>query len=133
MAIAMTIVKTIVKTIPTLQEVAELLRNAAYSDDQSNEIVWSLRVLHPKTNEGVVGFNGAIWHRADPRNKKNKGRRNISISFAFEEKNGITHFHLWRDNCEIVGHLFGTSPTLEQLKEMIIREFGIVEMYDPDK
>ena len=86
MAIAKAKAKAKAKTIPTLQEVAELLRNAVYSDEQTNEIVWSLRVLHPKTNEGVVGFSGGIWHRADPRNKKNKGRRNTSISFAFEEK-----------------------------------------------
>ena len=86
MAIAKAKAKAKAKTIPTLQEVAELLRNAVYSDEQTNEIVWSLRVLHPKTNEGVVGFSGGIWHRADPRNKKTKGEETPQSASHLKKK-----------------------------------------------
>lgn len=112
----------------TLQELAEFLRDAAYSDDMIHEIDWSLRVLHPKNNDGVVGFSGGIWHRYNAQRKENI-KANISISFSFDEINGITGFQLWRNRCEVRGLPFGKTPTLEQFKDQIISEFKIDELY----
>lgn len=113
---------------PTLQELAELLRNAAYSDNMTHEIDWRLGVMFPRNNYGVVQFSGGIWHKHNAQRKENI-KANISIRFSFDEINGITGFQLWRDNCEIRGLPFGETPTFEQFKERVLSEFKIDELY----
>jgi hypothetical protein len=113
-----------------LQELAEFLRNATYSDNMMHELDWSLAVLHPRNNDGVVSFNGGIWHRHNAKRKENI-KENISISFSFDELNGITGFQLWRDAYEVQGFPFGEKPTFEQFKERVISEFKINELYEP--
>lgn len=118
------------KMKPTLQELAEFLRNAAYSDDMSHELDWRLGVLHPRNNNGVVQFSGGIWHRHNAKRKENI-KTNVSISFSFDELNGITGFKMWRNGCEVQGFPFGETPTFEQFKERVILEFKIDELYEP--
>ena len=105
-----------------LQELAELMRDVAYSDNQSHGISWSLRVLHPKTNEGDVGFSGGIW------NNFNKSRIPVSISFSYSESKGIYGFKSWRNMAE-VRHSFEETPSFDEFKELLIKEFAVEELY----
>lgn len=78
----------------TLQQLAEYMRNLAY-DDFSRKIRWSLGVIHPKTNDGDVGFSGGIWN--DPQ----EATTYMSISFCFSETRGIYNFKSWVNKSEI--------------------------------
>jgi len=118
--------------MPTLQELSELLRNAAYSDDMKHEIDWRLAVIHPRNNDGVVGFSGGIWHKHNAKLKENI-KANISMSISFDELNGITDFQMWRNGCEVQGFPFGRKPSFHEFKERIIQEFKIDELYEPKK
>ena len=109
----------------TLQELAEYMRDAAYSDDQSHHIRWSLSVIHPKTNDGDVGFSGGLWTD----NMKTKVYK--SVSFSFSDSRGITDFHTWIDHDEI-RHPFGGAPSFEDFKETIIKLFAIEQLYQHD-
>jgi hypothetical protein len=114
---------------PTLQELAEFLRDAAYSDNMSHEIDWSLRVLHPRDNDGSVGFSGGLWTRRNTQKAKSR-LKDVSISFSYSETQGITQFQLWRDHMEIRGFPFGEHPSFEAFRGRVIAEFGIEELYD---
>lgn len=101
-----------------LQELAELMRDIAYSDNLKHLIHWSLSVIHPRTNDGDLGYAGGIWDRSC----------NVSISFGFSETNGIYNFQMWVDKSEIRFD-FGEKPSYEQLKETCIKHFGIEQLY----
>ena len=105
-----------------LQEFAELLRDIAYSDNQSHGIDWSLSVIHPRTNDGDVGYSGGLWHRNLQR------YFGVSISFSFSETRGIHNFKMWRNGSQI-RFGFGEKPTYEQFKDICIKEFGIERLY----
>lgn len=105
-----------------LQEFAELLRDIAYSDNQSHHIDWHLSVVHPRTNDGDVGFSGGLWNRI-PLNDKT-----VSISFSFSETRGIYNFKLWRNRSEIRFN-FGETPTYGLFKDICIQEFGIERLF----
>ncbi len=112
------------KNTTTLQELATFMRNAAYSDDQSHKIDWSLRVVHPSTNDGVVGFSGGLW-------KRKCDIRDItwaSISFSFDEVKGIHNFQRWNDEGEIRS-TFGENPSFDEFKVVVIKAFGIKKLY----
>jgi hypothetical protein len=108
-----------------LQELAEFMQGVAYSDDMSHGIEWILRVLHPRDNDGAVGFSGGFWHR---RGEAGKKRRDVSIGFYFSEAKGISMFRLWRDGREILVP-FGEKPTFDEFKARVIKEFCIDELY----
>lgn len=116
---------------PTLQELAEFLRDASYSDDMTHESDWRLAVLFPRNNKGVVEFSGGIWHRHNAQRKENI-KAGISITFVFDELNGISGFRLWRKGNEI-RLPFEEIPTFEQFKECVMSEIKIEELYQPPK
>lgn len=93
----------------TLQQLAEHMRNLAY-DDFSRKIRWSLGVIHPKTNDGDVGFSGGIWN--DPQ----EATTYMSISFCFSETRGIYNFKSWVNKSEI-RWVFGETPTFDEFKQ----------------
>lgn len=110
----------------TVQELAEVLRNIAYSDNQKHHLSWSLNVIHPKTNDGDVGYSGGVFH-----NHPFKGHKNADFSFSYSESRGIYQFHLWRDRIEVKLDCVGKDGkiSLENLVEIAINEYGIEEMY----
>ena len=67
------------KSDVSLQTLAEFMRDLVY-DDFSRNLRWSLSVIHPKTDDGDVGFSGGIW--TDYQKVKNQ----MSISFGFSDK-----------------------------------------------
>lgn len=111
----------------TVQEMATLLRNIAYSDNQTHGLDWSLSVVHPKTNDGDVGFSGGIWRNHNHRNSK----KDIRLSFSFSETRGIHQFMFWRDKSEIRFDFIGKGGKIgfEKFKELVIKEYGIKELY----
>jgi hypothetical protein len=107
-----------------LQDLAELMRDVAYSDDRTHKISWSLYIVHPKTNDGDIGYSGGLWHsECDP---KDENRRSVSLSYS--EIRGIHGFKLWRGKSE-VRFSFEERPTIEEFKEVLIKEFGVKELY----
>jgi hypothetical protein len=110
--------------IPTAQEVAEFLRNAAYSDGQRHGLSWHMSIIHPRLSDGSIGFSGGIWKRTNGTDKLKTP--NTSISFSFNETQGITLFELYRDKGKIQ---IGETPTFEEFKKRIIKEFRIDELY----
>ncbi|MDR0287538.1 MAG: hypothetical protein LBI03_07545 [Clostridiales bacterium] len=117
----------------TVQEMATLLRDIAYADNLSHHLRWSLSVIHPKTNEGDVGYSGGIWHERNPKNNM-KNSKNISVSFSFSEIKGIHQFKFWKDSCEIRFNCVrkGGKITIENFKNLMIKEFEIEELYHHD-
>lgn len=125
-----------------LQEFAEFLRDVAYADNLEHGIDWSLRIVHPKTDWGAVGFSGGIWHkpldwipaelRKEIRNRR-KGRPRITISFSFDETKGIYNFIVYEESndgkLDSKETLFNGSPTLEEFKKTVIEKFGIKKLY----
>lgn len=105
-----------------IQELAELLRDIAYGDNQSHHIDWHLSIIHPRTNDGDVGYSGGLWNRDYPINN------GISIRFSFSETRGIHNFKLWKARSDV--HFeFGENPTFEQFKDICIKEFRIERLY----
>lgn len=101
-----------------LQELAEFMRDAAYGDNQIHHINWALSVIHPKTNDGNIGYSGGMW---------NPGAF-VSLSFSYSQSAGITDFRMWIDHNEIK-YRFGGKPNFEEFKETIIGAFGIEKLY----
>lgn len=114
----------------SLQELAEFLRNATYSDGLTHELTWSLYVLHPRNNDGVVEFGGGIFCKHNAKRPENI-RQAVSISIAYNELNGITNFKLWRNGNEVRGFPFREPPSFEQFKQVVVSEFKIAELYAP--
>ena len=112
-----------------VQELATLMRDIAYSDDLSHHLHWSLNVIHPKTNEGDVGYSGGIWYSHLFEHKKD-----ISVNFSFSETKGIHQFKLWRDRCEIHFNCVKKDGKIgiESFKDLLIKEFGIEKLYQHD-
>ena len=102
-----------------LQQLAETLRNAAYSDGQSHKLDWSLYIVHPKTNDGDVGFSGGIWRNV------NDERRSLHLSFS--ETKGIHDIKIWTE----AGEIFLKKRTLndEELKKLLKKHFSIDKFY----
>jgi len=113
------------KNTITLQELAIFMRDAAYSDNQSHKIDWSLSVVHPSTNNGVIGFSGGLWkHNCD-----SKTTEWVSISLSYDEVKGIHNFKRWNDEGEIRS-TFGGNPSFEDFKFVVIDAFGIKKLYN---
>lgn len=110
----------------TVQELAEALRNIAYSDNQKHCLSWSLYVIHPKTNDGDVGYSGGVFH-----NPNFKGKDYSNFSFSYSESRGIYQFHLWRNRNEVIPDCVGNGGkiSLEHLVELAVKEYGIEELY----
>lgn len=106
----------------TVQEMATFLRNLAYGDNQKHGIDWCLHVIHPKTNDGCVGYSGGLWHR-------NKQEDRVSINFSFDKINGVYHFGLWKDRCEI-RLAFGDKPSFDEFKKVCVEQFKIEKLYE---
>ena len=123
------------KNAHTLQQVAEFLRDAAYSDRQSHFMEWTLRVIHPNTNDGVVGFSGGLWNKdrsmvrpCDHEKYDKRVTRIVSVSFSYDEVNGITNFQLWADRVRSV-FPFGSKPSFDDFKKIVVEQFGIDKLY----
>jgi len=112
------------KNTTTLQELATFMRDAAYSDNQSHKIDWSLRVIHPSTNDGVVGFSGGLWKQ----DCNTEDSRLASISFSYDEIQGIRNFKRWDSRGEIRS-TFGEHPSFEDFKITVKKAFGIEKLY----
>ncbi|MDR0286654.1 MAG: hypothetical protein LBI03_02950 [Clostridiales bacterium] len=110
----------------TVQEFATLLRDIAYADVLSHHLEWSLSVIHPKTNDGDVGYSGGIWC-----NHNFKHKKDISVSFSFSEIRGIHQFKFWIDRCETRFDFVKKDGkiNIEDFKELMIKEFGIEKLY----
>ena len=115
---------------PTVQELATLLRDIAYADNLAHKLDWSLRIVHPKTNDGDVGYSGGIW-----RNHNHRDKKDISVSLSFSETKGIHLFQLWRDRKEVHFNFVGKGGQIsfEKFKELLITEYGIEELYQHKK
>lgn len=105
-----------------LQELAEFMRNAAYSDNQKHKMDWSLRVIHPRTNDGDVGFAGGLWSLSGSEVEK-------SIHLSYSETKGIYNFKLWEDGKEI-RYPYGDKPDFDEFKSTVIAIFGIEKLYE---
>lgn len=103
------------KSDVSLQTLAEFIRDLVY-DDFSGNLRWSLSVIHPKTDDGDVGFSGGIW--TDYQKAKNQ----MSISFGFSDTKGIYNFKAWINSSEI-RFSFGENPTFEDFKKTAERIF----------
>ena len=103
------------KSDVSLQTLAEFIRDLVY-DDFSRNLRWSLSVIHPKTDDGDVGFSGGIW--TDYQKAKNQ----MSISFGFSDTKGIYNFKAWINSSEI-RFSFGENPTFEDFKKTAERIF----------
>lgn len=99
----------------TLQQLAEYMRDTVY-DDFSRNMEWSLRVIHPRTDDGDVGFSGGIW------NKREKVKNSMSVSFSFSETKGIYNFKAWINDIE-TRFGFGETPTFNEFQAAISRIF----------
>lgn len=118
------------KDIVSLQWLATFLRDVAYSDNQSHHIHWSLNVIHPSTNDGCVGFSGGLWHDSE---YVKQGEGWVSISFSYDELNGIYNFKRWIDGAEIRDD-YGAEPTFNQFQQICIKAFNVKKIYrDGDK
>ena len=116
----------------TLQQIAEVLRNAAYSDNRLEDrrlprIDWSIRVIHPKTDRGNLMFSCGIWTTDLPNGGKDKQWR--SIAFCYEVGLKISDFKQWNDVGEIIPK--EKITTVEQLRTAIISLFCIEQLYMP--
>lgn len=123
------------KKVPTLQEMAEFLRDAAYSDHQSHFIEWSCSVIHPRTKDGVVGFACGLFHKSVyslPSSQKDQYyanvKRNIVVDFSFDEVNGVYNFNMWADH-DPIRFTFGGKPTFDEFKQAVVDAFGIEKLY----
>lgn len=103
------------KSDVSLQTLAEFIRDLVY-DDFSRNLRWSLSVIHPKTDDGDVGFSGGIW--TDYQKAKNQ----MSISFGFSDTKGIYNFKAWINSSEI-RFSFGENPMFEDFKKAAERIF----------
>lgn len=112
------------KSVCSVQELATMLRNAAYADGQEHQLDWSLRVIHPSTNDGCVGYSGGIWKR-----QCNGGWNGYKcIDFSYSEVTGITEARAWSNHAQIQ---IEENPTLEELQTEIIKLFELKELYVP--
>lgn len=105
-----------------LQSLAEFMRNVAYSDNMKHKINWSLSIIHPKTNDGDIGFSGGLWKRGEEDEFK-------SVSFGYSETKGIYNFKYWIGKNEICSS-FGQTPNFEQFKKTVIRLFGVEKLFE---
>lgn len=98
----------------TLQALSEYVRDLVY-DDFSRCMKWNISVIHPRTNDGDVGFSGGIWCRKNANNF-------LSVSFSYSETRGIYNFKAWINKSEI-RFSFGETPSFEEFKEATERIF----------
>lgn len=119
----------------TVQSLAECLRDVAYGDNQAQRIQWNLRVIHPRTNDGVVGYSGGIWHDIVPEDKAVNATRkgaNISIQFSFDEINGVKPLHKYEMNEDRSGYKPDETQTFTEIKpleEYLAKSFHLTEIY----
>ena len=110
------------RNIVSLQELATFMRNVAYADNLKHEISWSLSVIHPSTDDGVIGFSGGLWHR----NKFPPDEDRVSVSFSYDEKRGIYHFDVWCGNYKVDTN---REPSYEEFQKEVIEAFGVKNLY----
>lgn len=110
------------RNIVSLQELAKFMRNVAYADNLKHGISWSLSVIHPSTDDGVIGFSGGLWHRDKFPPDKNR----VSVNFSYDEKNGIYHFGYWLGDAKIDSN---SKPTFDEFCEVVIKAFGVKRLY----
>ena len=112
-----------------LQQIAELLRNAAYSDDRLGndkmpKIDWSIRVTIPRTDRGNLYFSCGIWNNKGPSEPKF-----ASMSFVYEVNIGMKDLQKWNEHGSI--YFPPGKFTLERLKTEILMLFSIEKLYEP--
>lgn len=107
------------KNIVSIQELVTFMRDAAYADDLEHGIDWSARIIHPSTDDGVVGYSCGMWHRY-PQDER------VNISFSYDEKRGICNFDKWQGEIKID---CDRTPTFEEFKQTVIELFKIKKLY----
>lgn len=110
-----------------LQSLATFMRNLAYGDNQSHKIEWSLRIVHPSQNDGVIGYAGGIWNRYYETTENS-----VSISFSYDEVNRITNFKAWKNQEEIIP-CFKKKPSFDEFKVFCQKIFEIEKLYECKK
>ena len=60
--------------------------------------------------------------------KQNELSPNVSVSFTFDEVRGFYHFCIWIDGGKYE-QSFGETPTFDELKETIIKKFGLKKLF----
>ena len=119
----------------TVQSLAECLRDVAYGDNQAQRIRWSLDVIHPRTDDGVVGYSGGIWHDLiSPDDEATKTARKcatISIQFSFDEINGVKPLHKYEkdENGWYKPDETQTFTEIKPLEEYLAKSFHLTEIY----
>ena len=111
------------KNIVSIQELVTFMRDAAYADDLKHGIDWSARIIHPSTDDGVVGYSCGMWHsmlKGHPQDER------VNISFSYDEKRGIYNFDKWKGEAKIE---CDRTPTFEEFKQTIIEMFKIKKLY----
>ena len=108
------------KNVVSLQELATFLRDVAYGDHQVHDICWRLDVLHPSTNDGVVGFAGGLWHRTPWFAEK------VTLDFSYDEVRGITNCKCWVNDMPLD---VNKEPTFDEFKVLAIEKFRIKYLY----
>ena len=121
------------KDVPTLQELAVFLRNAAYANNHNLYIDWNLSIIHPKLPNGDIGYTGGIWFRSISKEYQeevyaNRGTdKHVSISFSYAESQGITNFQYFTDDDKVSYE----SIEFEAFKKIVIDAFHIKKLYCP--
>ena len=135
-----------------VMNLAELLRDIAYADNSEHGIEWRLNVIHPKDNDGVPGYSGALWHkplslyRYDDAVKilERRGMKDASVSFYFNEVRGIIFMDVYtkefatirnalRHDQSITKHSrYEDLHNIFDVKEILVNHFGVKKLYEHD-
>lgn len=124
------------KDIPSLQELAEFLRNAAYANNHMLNIDWRMSIVHPRLPSGDIGYSGGIWFVGIHQIGKEfwdkvvaqRGTDEIvSISFSYSESRGIENFNLFVED----RHESRKVISFEDFKRVVIDSFHIKKLYCP--
>lgn len=113
--------KEIKKQIVSVQELTTFMRDLAYGDSQKHKIDWILRIIHPSTNEGAVGYSGGLW-------KRDRDENWVSVSFSYDEIKGIHNFKSWKEIGEI-RHGFDGSPSFSDFKDVCVKMFEVKKIF----
>ncbi len=106
-----------------LQELAEFLQDAAYSDEQGHRLRWHLSIVHPRNSDGTVHFSGGIWNK---REVDDRVAPYLCITFDYNEIQGILNVRTYMGTRKI----FSTKQmSFEDFKKETKQLFQIKKLY----
>lgn len=107
----------------SLQELAEFLQAAAYSDEHKHHLNWHLSIVHPRNNDGAVHFSGGIWNKREVDDRVDPY---LSITFDYNEIFGILNVRTYMGTRKI----FSTKQmNFEDFKEKTKQLFQIKTLH----